>query len=162
MVFIADDVRVSFSELELSDDELEDRCVTRLVSVSDDDDELVLADRLAEEFERRRTSIGQCLIPRRVLLSLLLRLAFNILSAWILRVIVGHCMAMMAALLRFFQRMTGYLSAWKKLIRGRTGGGCGCCCRRWRDQFLIAVRLLLAAILRRSTEEKTCPCDLPR
>jgi hypothetical protein len=38
--------RVSFSELELSDDELDDRCVIRFVSLSDDDDELVLSDRL--------------------------------------------------------------------------------------------------------------------
>ena len=125
-VFVADDVRVSFSELELSDDELEDRCVTRLVSVSDEDDELVLADRLEEERERWRSSIGQYRIPRRGLLSLFLRLALCIFSSLILGVIVGHCMAMMTALFRFFQRMTGYLSARKKLIRG---GGCGCCCR---------------------------------
>ena len=37
-------VRVSFSELELSDDELDDRFFIRFVSLSDDDDELVLTD----------------------------------------------------------------------------------------------------------------------
>jgi hypothetical protein len=45
-VFVFAAARVSFSELELSDDELDDRCVTRFVSLSDDDDELVLSDRL--------------------------------------------------------------------------------------------------------------------
>jgi hypothetical protein len=35
-------VRVSFSELELSDDELDDRFVIFFVSLSDDDDELEL------------------------------------------------------------------------------------------------------------------------
>lgn len=38
--------RVSFSELELSDDELDDRWAARFVSLSDDDDELLLFARL--------------------------------------------------------------------------------------------------------------------
>ena len=44
--FVFVDGRVSLSELELSDDELDDRRVARLVSLSDDDEELVLSDRL--------------------------------------------------------------------------------------------------------------------
>lgn len=47
-VFAFVDDFTSFSELELSDDELDERFFMRLVSLSDEDDELVLSDLLHE------------------------------------------------------------------------------------------------------------------
>jgi hypothetical protein len=58
VLVLVDDVRVSFSELELPDDELDDRCVIRFASLSDDDDELVLADRLNTIMIGKKTKIN--------------------------------------------------------------------------------------------------------
>ena len=51
LALLAEAGRVSFSELELSDDELEDRWAARFVSLSDDDDELLLFARLNQSGE---------------------------------------------------------------------------------------------------------------